>query len=150
VQAKYVHTNIVARDWHALAGFYERVFGCERVPPERTLSGPWLEAGTGVVGAQIRGIHLRLPGHGDGGPTLEVFQYRPQANAHEPAVNRPGLAHLAFAVDDVERAQQKALAEGGRSVGEVISQEIPGVGTITFAYVRDPEGNVIELQKWST
>jgi catechol 2,3-dioxygenase-like lactoylglutathione lyase family enzyme len=145
-----VHTNLVARDWRTLARFYERVFGCEPIPPERTLSGRWLEAGTGVPGAQIRGIHLRLPGHGDGGPTLEVFQYDPQAHTPEPSANRPGLGHIAFAVEDVEKARQQVLAEGGRSVGEVISQEIPNVGTITFAYVRDPEGNIIELQKLST
>jgi catechol 2,3-dioxygenase-like lactoylglutathione lyase family enzyme len=145
-----VHTNLVARDWRALASFYQRVFGCEPLPPERTLSGAWLEAATGVHGAQIRGIHLRLPGHGHSGPTLEVFQYDPQADAPEPAANRPGLGHLAFAVDDVEQAREAVLAAGGRGVGEVVSQEIPGAGTITFAYVRDPEGNIIELQERST
>jgi catechol 2,3-dioxygenase-like lactoylglutathione lyase family enzyme len=145
-----VHTNLVARDWRKLASFYERVFGCEPVPPERTLSGRWLEAATNVPGAQIRGIHLRLPGYGDSGPTLEVFQYDPQAGAQEPSVNCPGLGHIAFAVDDVEHASQAVLAEGGRRVGDVVSQEIPGAGTIKFAYVRDPEGNIIELQNWST
>lgn len=145
-----MHTNLVARDWRSLASFYERVFGCEMVPPERSLSGRWLEAATGVPGAQIRGIHLRLPGHGVGGPTLEVFQYDPQADALEPAANRPGFGHIAFAVDDVEQARDAVLAAGGRGVGDVISQEIPGVGSITFAYVRDPEGNIIELQEWIT
>jgi catechol 2,3-dioxygenase-like lactoylglutathione lyase family enzyme len=144
-----VHTNLVARDWRALASFYERVFGCEPVPPERTLSGRWLEAATGVPGAQIHGIHLRLPGYGDSGPTLEVFQYDPRAGSQEPVANRPGLGHIAFAVGDVEHAREAVLASGGRGVGEVVSQEIPGAGTVTFAYVRDPEGNIIELQEWS-
>lgn len=145
-----MHTNLVARDWQALARFYERVFGCEPVPPERMLSGRWLEAATGVPGAQIRGIHLRLPGYGDSGPTLEVFQYNPQAGSQEPAANRPGFGHVAFAVDDVERAREAVLAAGGQGVGDVVSQEIPGVGSISFAYVRDPEGNIIELQEWTT
>ena len=26
---KYVHTNIISRDWRRLAQFYEDVFGCE-------------------------------------------------------------------------------------------------------------------------
>ena len=47
--ARYSHTNIVARDWRALAGFYESVFGCMPVPPERDYSGPVLEAGTGIA-----------------------------------------------------------------------------------------------------
>jgi hypothetical protein len=41
------------------------------------------------------------------------------------------------------------LAAGGRAVGELVTVTIPGVGPITFAYVTDPEGNVIELQRWS-
>jgi len=73
--AKYAHTNLVARDWRSLARFYQDVFGCEPVPPERDYSGPDLAAGTGIPGAKLRGVHLRLPGHGADGPTLEVFQY---------------------------------------------------------------------------
>lgn len=73
--AKYVHTNLIARDWRALSRFYQEVFGCTPVLPERNLSGPDLEAGTGVPGAHLQGMHLRLPGHGAAGPTLEIFQY---------------------------------------------------------------------------
>ena len=35
MKAKYKHTNIVARDWQKLAEFYEDVFGCARLLPER-------------------------------------------------------------------------------------------------------------------
>jgi len=69
MKTKYKHTNIVSRNWQALAAFYETVFGCVRVPPERHLSGAWLEKGTGVPGARFSGVHLRLPGHGENGLT---------------------------------------------------------------------------------
>jgi hypothetical protein len=46
--------------------------------------------GTGIPGATIRGMHLRLPGYGDGGPTIEVFQYNQMADRPTTAVNRPG------------------------------------------------------------
>lgn len=75
INAKYVHTNLIARDWRNLADFYIHVLGCLPVPPERDLSGPVMEAGTGVKGAHLRGMHLRLPGHDAGGPTLEIFTY---------------------------------------------------------------------------
>lgn len=149
IRPKYVHTNLIAKDWKGLAAFYERVFGCIPVPPERDLAGEWLEASTGVPQAQIRGVHLRLPGYGDKGPTLEIFQYNRQAEQLRPAVNRPGFAHIAFAVDDVAAARNAVLAAGGGTVGELVSVEIPGAGQITFAYVTDPEGNIIELQRWS-
>jgi predicted enzyme related to lactoylglutathione lyase len=149
IQARFVHTNIVAQDWQMLAQFYEQVFGCTRVPPERDLSGPWLEAATGVREARIRGIHLGLPGFDNNGPTLEVFQYDPHEPRPEIAVNRPGLAHIAFAVDDVHACRDAVLAAGGGVVGDVVALEVPGAGTVTFGYLTDPEGNIIEVQRWA-
>ncbi|MHC4208070.1 MAG: VOC family protein, partial [Planctomycetota bacterium] len=129
--------------------FYERVFGCEPVPPERAAGEEWVELCTGVPGAEIRGVHLRLPGYGDDGPTLEIFQYNRTEQRPATAVNRPGLAHLAFEVDDVEAARDEVIAAGGKCVGELVTVEIPGAGTITLIYMADPEGNIIELQKWA-
>ncbi len=40
LSARYVHTNLIAAEWQALARFYGAVFGCVRVPPERDLAGP--------------------------------------------------------------------------------------------------------------
>lgn len=145
---KYKHTNIIARDWQALARFYEDVFGCVRVPPERHLSGAWLEKGTGVHNASFSGVHLRLPGQGDDGPTLEIYQYsRNEANL-PPAANREGIMHLAFEVDNVEQVMAEVLEHGGSKVGNIASSEVEGVGILTFVYVADPEGNIIELQSW--
>jgi catechol 2,3-dioxygenase-like lactoylglutathione lyase family enzyme len=149
IPARFAHTNLVAQDWRKLAEFYQQVFGCVRVPPERNLAGPWLEEATGVSGAQIRGVHLRLPGYGEAGPTLEVFQYNPSQARPQTAVNRPGLGHIAFMVDDVQAAHAAVIAAGGDDLGKIVSIEIPGVGRITFVYVTDPEGNIIELQHWS-
>jgi catechol 2,3-dioxygenase-like lactoylglutathione lyase family enzyme len=146
--ARYVHTNLVARDWRRLSGFYERVFGCEPAGPERDLCGPWLDRGTGVENARIRGVHLRLPGHGRDGPTLEIFAYESEEDAPVAAANRPGYGHIAFAVDDVEAARRAVLDAGGSDVGKVVSADIPDAGSLQFIYVADPEGNLIELQRW--
>jgi predicted enzyme related to lactoylglutathione lyase len=148
ISARYTHTNLIANDWKRLAAFYESVFGCIPVPPERDLSGEWLDAATGLTGARIRGVHLRLPGYPDKGPTLEVFQYDDQKERGEVAPNRAGFGHIAFAVPDVQAAKDAVLAAGGGAIGEVVSVEIAGAGEITFAYVTDPEGNIVELQKW--
>ncbi len=148
MQAKYVHTNLIAEDWRKLADFYQRVFGCVPVPPERDLSGPSMEAGTGIPGAHLRGMHLRLPGYGDSGPTLEIFQYdraEPRPNA---LVNRPGFGHLAFAVDDVAAARDEVIGWGGRPVGEVVTVQIANGAKVTWCYITDPEGNILELQAW--
>ena len=149
MRAKYRHTNIVAENWRKVADFYQQVLGCKPIPPERASSGEWVERSTGVPGAEVRGIHLRLPGFGDSGPTLEIFEYNRAEKRLETAINRPGFAHMAFEVDDVEAARDEVLAAGGGCVGDLVTAKITNAGTITFVYVTDPEGNIIELQKWA-
>jgi predicted enzyme related to lactoylglutathione lyase len=149
MKARYGHTNLVARDWRRLAGFYADLFGCEPVPPERDYRGPLLEAGTGVPGSGLRGVHLRLPGHGADGPTLEIYVYDLEEAALAPAANRPGWGHIAFVVDDVREAQADVLAAGGSAVGEVVTVQTSDGRAVTWCYVTDPEGNIVELQAWS-
>lgn len=146
---RYAHTNIVSRDWKRLSDFYIKVFSCEPVPPERDLSGEWLARGTGLEEPHLRGQHLRLPGFGDDGPTLEIFQYDHMLDGPaSPSANRLGLGHLAFGVDDVFSVVDLLLANGGHMLGEVVVRVIPGVGELTFAYAADPEGNILEIQSW--
>ncbi len=147
---RFAHTNLVAEDWRRLASFYQSVFGCEPVYPERSLSDEWLDNALALKDAQISGIHLRLPGHGETGPTLEIFQYRSMLPRPDTAVHRPGFAHIAFAVDDVAATAQTIREAGGRDVGRLTEREIPGAGLITFQYLADPEGNIVELQNWAT
>ena len=149
LHARYVHTNLIAHDWRALADFYQRVFGCVLVLPERDISGPVLEVGTGVRGAHLRGAHLRLPGYDDNGPTLEIYNYGPLEDRPATAVNRPGFGHIAFAVDDVQAARAAVFAAGGHAVGEIVTTAIATGARVTWCYVTDPEGNIIELQAWS-
>jgi len=149
ILAKYVHTNLIARDWKRLARFYTDVFGCERKGPERDMSGEWLDRMTSLNDAHLTGVHLRLPGYGDDGPTLEIFSYDQLIERDLPAANQCGFAHIAFAVDDVDQALQAVIAAGGSAVGNITTTKVEGVGMLRVVYARDPEGNIVELQKWS-
>ena len=147
MKAKFKHTNIISHNWEILSRFYQDVFGCIPVSPIRYLSGDWLEKGTGIKNAQVTGIHLRLPGYGDNGPTLEIFQYSESLSKSSPAANREGFGHIAFEVEDVHIAAHEVIQHGGSKVGEIVSVEIDGKN-ITFSYLADPEGNIVELQAW--
>ena len=161
--AAYVHVNII---------------GYVPLLPERDLSGKWLDRAAGMDGVHIYGIHLKLPGYGNdasggrdtsgteksgnvhiSGPTLEIFQYNtPEKNRVReksciekdalPSPDSPGFGHIAFAVDDVSAAVEAVFAHGGSAVGERTVREITGAGIIDFQYVRDPEGNIVEVQRW--
>ncbi len=113
IVARYVHTNLIAEDWRLLAGFYQKVFGCVPVPPERDFRGEKLEAGTGVRGAHLRGAHLRLPGRGG------------RRRGRGPGGGLEGRW------DGRGRDRELRIADGS---------------TVTWCYVTDPEGNLIELQ----
>jgi Predicted enzyme related to lactoylglutathione lyase len=149
INARYVHTNLIARDWKKLVRFYGDVFGCIPKGPERDLSGEWLDQVTSLSGARLRGVHLRFPGYGDDGPTLEISSCDNMPDRRLPPPNEPGFAPVAFAVDDVEKALETVVSAGGGSVGEIATAEVGGVGLLQVIYARDPEGNIVELQKWS-
>lgn len=146
---RFGHVNLIADDWRALADFYTEQFGCVFVPPERDYAGADLSAGTGVKEAAFKGAHLRLPGHGSDGPTLEIYQYAHNEPRLPPVANRRGFGHIAFAVDDVAEARERVLAAGGGSVGEVVTLQTSDGRRVTWCYVGDPEGNLVELQAWS-
>ena len=145
---RFGHTNLIARDWRHLAGFYTDLFGCTLVPPERDYSGAELEKGTGIPGAALTGAHLRLPGHGEHGPTLEIFTYARNQERTAPSPDVLGYGHIAFQVASVPAARQQVIAAGGAAVGEVVTTTT-GAGTrVMWCYVTDPEGNIVELQSW--
>jgi predicted enzyme related to lactoylglutathione lyase len=146
---RYAHTNIAAKDYKVLVQFYMDVFDCKIKPPERNLSGEWLDRATGLTSAKLQGVHLVLPGHGEKGPTLEIFTYETMVMQDPIMANYTGFTHLAFEVEDVEKTFEKALKKGGMSLGKVTRKEVEGVGFLTFVYFRDPEGNIIEIQSWN-
>ena len=145
---RYAHTNIVARDWKKLSEFYIAVFGCTLKPPERKLSGDWLDQATGLDKAELEGVHLLLPGHGKSGPTLEIFTYKNTHDSGPVMANYIGFTHIAFEVEDVETIFSYALKNGASKLGEITEKIISGVGVLKFVYFRDPEGNIIEIQSW--
>jgi catechol 2,3-dioxygenase-like lactoylglutathione lyase family enzyme len=149
ILAKYAHTNLIARDWKRLVRFYKDVFGCEPKGPERDLSADWLDRVNSVPNARLCGVHLRLPGYGNDGPTLEIFSYDQVIERGLPKANECGFGHIAFGVENVDEALQAVIAAGGGVVGEIATGEVTGAGLIRLVYARDPEGNIVELQKWS-
>ena len=149
MRIRYAHTNIISKDWKRLADFYTTVFDCVPVPPQRDQSGDWLERATGVADAHLQGMHLRLPGYGNDGPTLEIFQYTNIIDTDKPVANKQGFGHIAFEVENIIAILDLALNNGAEKVGELSEHFVAGVGHLTFIYISDPDGNIIELQNWN-
>lgn len=110
------HVSIVAHDLEESAGFYERLFGLERVAtPNFGFPVQWLRVG---------------------GLQLHLFE-RPEA--------APTYHHFAFSVDDFpalyERARDMGAFDGGAFRHHLF--ELPG--DIAQLYLRDPGGNLLEI-----
>lgn len=147
--ARFGHVNLTGRDWRRLAAFCADVFGCELVPPERDYRSPDLDAATGLTDAHLTGAHLRPPGLGPDGPTIEIYSYDQLAGHLGAAVDRPGWGHVAFAVPDVPAALDEVRAAGGAAHGEIVTLRTADGRHVTWCYATDPEGNIVELQAWS-
>jgi predicted enzyme related to lactoylglutathione lyase len=147
-EIKFVHTNLIAKDWKKLAQFYIDVFECVPTYPERDLSGDWIDKMTMINDVRVRGIHLKLPGYRNG-PTLEIFEYNNISEiVKKQTINDFGYAHIAFHVSNVDETIKKIIDHGGAKYGEIIEKDFPGIGILQAVYVKDPEGNIIEIQNW--
>lgn len=74
------------------------------------------------------------------------MEYSSTAKREVPAVNEPGFAHLAFEVSNLQASIDLVLRSGGSVQGEITN-----LGTKDrphfIVYVRDPEGNILELEQ---
>ena len=48
----------------------------------------------------------------------------------------------------MEQKREEILKWGGRDYGKLATIDIPGAGRLTLIYMTDPEGNIVELQRW--
>jgi len=144
---RYAHTNLIARDWRSLSKFYQKVFGLKPIGPQRDLSGKWIEDLTNIKNVHIVGEHLLFPGYSENAPTLEIFSYEYSVE-DKKQINSYGFSHIAFEVQNVEETVELVIAEGGSLIGKIVTKDYGVMGTGNFAYVKDIEGNIVELQNW--
>ena len=148
IACKYLHTNLTVNEIERMQAFYVDVFGCVPVRGIQHLTGEWIESITAVTNGEIKYVHLRFPGHGDGGPELELIQYLNPTKDFDITPDTLGFGHLSFSVNDVHAALDAVVKAGGGRVGEVVTVDVPKRGRLTEVYATDPEGNIIELQSY--
>lgn len=125
------HIGLSVADLEAQRDWYCAAFGLEAVSPFTI--GP-----LGLRGVFVKSVD---------GVALELLE-RDGSTHPRPAEAVPeslltqGFAHLCFRVEDVDAALERAVAAGGTVVGTPGPSPEPGV---RFAFVRDPEGNFVEL-----
>lgn len=130
---KTVHAGLNCSDPIKMERFYTRYFGFTRarvIPIEN--------------GEQI--VFLK-----NGSFMLELFKTReksPIPEAEKDGHVFPGVRHLAFQVDDVDKVLTELGEEKNISLGPFdFDDVIPGWRTV---WIKDPEGNVVEVSQGYT
>lgn len=141
---EFKHISLVARNAVQLAEFYKTVFGCKDIRPLQQLSGEAVSRGNGLPGSDILSVWLSLPGVEH--PFFEIHEYKNTVERALPQVNEPGYGHMSFKVEDIHATSAAILSAGGTELGEITN-----FGTETdpvlLIYIRDPEGNILELEQ---
>jgi len=129
------HVGITVADLDRAVDFYTETFDLDLLS-EFSVGGDAFAEAVAVEGASAEFAHLDADG-----ARIELVAYDPAGDANEtPELNRPGATHLGLSVDDVE-SFYAALADDVETLSPPRTTES---GT-TILFVKDPEGNLIEV-----
>ena len=109
------------------------------------MSGEQVSRGNGVPNCEIYSVWLTLPGVET--PFLEIHQYRELSDSSLPLVNQPGYGHIAFEVEDIRAMRDEIIRAGGSDQGKITCLGSDDASFLAV-YMRDPEGNLIELEEF--
>ena len=111
------HVGLAAADIGGAARFYESLTGAA--------------APANTTGGLLAGLNLRI----------EVHQAA-SSEATPPALNRPGIRHLCVQNFDCAKLEAAVTGAGGALIAPPLDL---GTGNL-YAYARDPEGNIVEIE----
>jgi lactoylglutathione lyase len=124
MKTKFTYTGIRVKDLKQSVDFYTRILEMKEVGRSKI--------------EQNKGEVVSLSTH-EGGPVLELNYYEIGSPFNSEYVAGEGMDHLAFQVDDLD----KAVAEANRA-GYPVALEMK-TGASRWAYIKDPNGIFIEL-----
>jgi glyoxylase I family protein len=134
---RFTHLGLCVSDLERSLRFYRDVFGFAEDSARRPLAMKGEPAATllGLPDVDLRAVYLVRDGL-----CLELLAYPAPGTLGDGApraMNRVGLTHLSFEVDDLEAIAERVRAVGGRVLDS--SRIAPAV------FVTDPDGTRIEL-----
>jgi catechol 2,3-dioxygenase-like lactoylglutathione lyase family enzyme len=124
MKTKFTYTGIRVKDLKQSVQFYTQILGMK-------------EEGRSKI-EQAKGEVVSLTTH-EGGPVLELNYYEKGSSFDTDYMPGEAMDHLAFQVEDLDKALAEARAAGYPSALEMKTPNS------RWAYIRDPNGIFIEL-----
>lgn len=129
------HVGITVSDLDRCLPFYRDVLGLD-VIDRFSVSGEAFSTGVGLEDATGNFVHLDAEG-----ARVELVSYEPPGEERaRDRVDQPGASHLGLAVEDMA-----VFYEGLPDDVETVSEPQTTESGSTILFVRDPEGNLVEL-----
>lgn len=141
------HTGLTVTDLDRSVAFYRDVLGLELVA-QWDSAQPYLRTIVGFPDAELRIALLRIPeaSVGISGHHLELLEYRaPRGARGDPRTNNPGNAHVAFLVEDLDRAYAELKARGVRFKSPPVEITAGRNRGAKAVYFLDPDDITLEL-----
>lgn len=132
---RFDHVSFTVGELERSVEFYSR-FGYGQT--RRMRAGGIKPADGGLADVDVDIVWLR---RSEGWPMIELVKYVDEPVERARANSRIGAAHLCFAVSDLTAAYGELVAEGIEFLSE---PRVDQHGT-AWAYMRDPDGNTVEL-----
>ena len=142
-----LHFSFTVSDIDRSIAWYTDRLGLELVGRQRQ-DNLYTRQLVGFPDAVLEVARFRIPGRSPGRSDhmLELVQYvRPTTPATELPINRPGVAHLAFLVDDIHESFGAMTAAGVRFRGEPCSITAGTNEGGWACYFDGPDGETLEL-----
>ena len=135
---RFLHVNIITGDWKRSSAFYQSAFGAKPFGKQRDYEDDWIQNLVGVRDIHVIGEHVKMPGYGAIGPTLEIFTYNKESRRRPLTEQDQGIISVGFMADNLTELLQAIDNAGGSIVSQAGNNS---------AIAQDPDGNLITITK---
>ncbi len=140
------HTSFTVSDLEKAEGFFTGLMGLQRVGGG-IYDFDYIRGIIAYPDAKLNIAVLAFPEDASGGHLLELIEYlQPAGEPVDTATNRPGNAHLCFAVSDIDAEVDRLRAAGVAFKSEAPHEVTWGINKgAKGIYFNGPDGIALEL-----
>jgi catechol 2,3-dioxygenase-like lactoylglutathione lyase family enzyme len=138
------HVAVTVSDTQRALDFYVRMVGLVQVEQHR-LPSESIDPVFGLNGAAGTSTRLQVPG--SPGILIDIMEMDESKGGETiPQLGTVGACHIALTVDDLVGAVADLKARGVSFISDPVTFHLTQ-GSVTVCFMRDPDGNFIELME---